>query len=760
MIENETNKQKNEIIDQNAIDVNKLIEEEQEKRKKAEEEEAKRIEELQKKEQENKTTSEVSTKSLASEEKIYRNQEIYKGEDAWTDPLFPPEKKSLCPYNSRGWILPEDVWESDVDGWENIKWCRASEIYDSENFNVFDAGNEKEKISATDIQQGQIGDCYFLSAVGALCNIHTKSGQKLIEDLFLHTSKTKEHVYGVYYFINGVWELILVDDYFPYSGEGFKQFAFASSHSNELWISLMEKAWAKINGCYAKVGCGGQPHEVFDVLTEAYSEQIEISESKADEIWNKMAESQDKGYVMTAGTSGDVSNLDIEEVGLSAGHAYTVLAVYELKGPNGKEKVVRLRNPWGNGEWNGDWSDSSSKWTPENKSLMALNAKDDGIFCMGFNDFIRYYVTMGIAKIHPDYETSVLKIKKENAVECQLIKVTVPKQTHAYLSLYQKNPRIITKQGYYQKTVLSFMMLCDKDFNYINSMASTDTHLCVEETLRQGEYYIFCDVNYRFVGNNHGYNITSYAECELSLENITKTGTININESLEKGLISYVKTKGIQPNKDSRGIETYSQNYGRDLPFMMLVFNNTSSENYHINAEIKPKGAKTFCFYCDDDANKDDIKVVKDLPPNTARVVKVLKFTNSSLFSISYSVSKGPGVSKKAQTKTTSSTSGNSGGDVSNDPVFKENGEAIDEAGNIIQYHLQDRRGFNIGLENKGNNVERFKLILEGLDFTDSVNQGKDVSAPFDLNPKERKKWFVSYRPNFAGDVSFQFDYA
>lgn len=27
------------------------------------------------------------------------------------------------------------------------------------------------------------------------------------------------------------------------------------------------------------------------------------------------------------------------------------------------EKLVKLRNPWGKGEWKGDWSDESYKWT-------------------------------------------------------------------------------------------------------------------------------------------------------------------------------------------------------------------------------------------------------------------------------------------------------------------------------------------------------------------------------------------------------------
>ena len=28
------------------------------------------------------------------------------------------------------------------------------------------------------------------------------------------------------------------------------------------------------------------------------------------------------------------------------------------------ERLVKLRNPWGKGEWKGDWGDDSWLWTP------------------------------------------------------------------------------------------------------------------------------------------------------------------------------------------------------------------------------------------------------------------------------------------------------------------------------------------------------------------------------------------------------------
>ncbi len=177
-----------------------------------------------------------------------------------------------------------------------------------------------------------------------------------------------------------------------------------------------------------------------------------------DELWQKMKDSEKNNFVMTAGTTGDVSNSDIEEVGLVRGDVYTVLKGCELNG----ERVVRVRNPWGSGEYNGDWSDKSRKWTTALKKQEGLNQKDDGDFYMSFNDFCQYYVTMGFAKVHPTYETTVCRVPKEKMTGCRFIKAKVTvNNTHCYFQSYQKNPRIILENGTYQHTVLTYLMLVD-----------------------------------------------------------------------------------------------------------------------------------------------------------------------------------------------------------------------------------------------------------------------------------------------------------
>ena len=766
LIENETKKAQEALINQ--LNYEKYLKEEEERRKKQKEEDERNIEIAMNQEKEKEKTAVISIENVPDPKKIYKNQELYKGSSAWTDPMFKPEKKNLCPYDSKGeWVLPEDVIDSDVDGWEKFKWARAEEIMDSKNYKIFEEGS-----SADDIIQGSIGDCYFLSAIGSLCRF-----PKLIDRLFHYKSKTEQHVYGVYIFINGLWELVLIDDYFPYAGSYFKQFAFGSSRGNELWVSILEKAWAKINGCYAKIGCGGTPNEVFDVLTEAYSEYYTVNKNNKDELWKKMVDSKQKGYVMTAGTSGDVYNLPIEEMGLSPGHAYTVLDLHEING----EKVMRLRNPWGNGEYSGDWSDSSKKWTEELKKKYGLVKKNDGDFYMSYNDYLKYYVVMGFGKLHQDYVTRVLRVEKTEAVKCQVIKVDVPQNnTHAYLQLYQKNPRIILNDGTYQHTVLCFLILVDSNYNYIDSMSTNNMHICVEQTLKKGTYFLLCDVNYRYCnenGKNHGYNVTAYAPVAITLSNITSQ--VNVNGIMHKAMVDFCK-KELTPTKKSNGLNIYTyKNYTKQLPFMVTGYENTSSNYFKTTTEVTGKGDKSFCIYCDDYATEDETTVIKPLPPKSMTCVIVLKYSNSTIFSCSSAIagssaneasSLEASAKNKAKTKTNTNTNTNNNANkgttnvvpsnsVDNNPVFLEEGEEIDEDGYLLQYLLAgSNNSYVIGLENTSNYRIKLSLILEGLDILDSAYKGQ-AKPIFTINAKEKKVFNVKVKSNYYGNVSFQFEY-
>ena len=736
LIENETKAAQEEIKEENKIDTEKIIKEEEEKRKKAEEEENKKIEENAKKliNESKKQIQTVSISDKPSPNKIFRNQPLYKGNTPFTDTYFPPEKKSLCEYDSNGdWILPPDGIPDDVDGWENIKFCRAQEIFDTENYQVFFNG-----IDADDILQGSIGDCYFLSAIASLSRF-----PNLIEKLFYIKEKSKENCYGVYLFINGVWKLVLIDDYVPYTGKYFKQLVFSSSNGNELWVVLLEKAWAKVNGSYARIGCGGMPHEVFDVITESYSQVISVTENNSEMIWEQLIKGYDRGYIMTAGTSGDTTNLDIEEVGLCPGHAYTILKVLELESKGKKIRLVHLRNPWGNGEYSGDWSDGDSKWTPSLKKKYGLKVeeKDDGQFYMSFDDFIYYYVSIGIAKLHPDFCTTLCKTNNSGGGKPFVMKLTVPEDSvHAYINLYQKNPRIMLKEGGYQDLVLAYMVLMDENHKYIISTCNSDMHLCLNIGLNKGTYYVISDINYRWVneGNKiHGYNLTCYSAIEIPLENVTNQ--VDVNSLLKDVVIDYCHQKLTPTKKDN--ISTYiSKTYNVDFPFVIYAIENNKSNPINFEMNIKKRGKKAFNFYCDPSANEDDTSLTRLIQPKETGLILIMQHTLSSLFTINYNYSD---VKVENEEK-------------SDDIVFEEEGEPIDEDETLFQYIRENGDGYVIGLENKRKSRLKMKIVLEGLEC--KGHKGKD-EVVFDIEGSSKKIFILNIRKGYYGDVTFQFDF-
>ena len=74
--------------------------------------------------------------------------------------------------------------------------------------------------------------------------------------------------------------------------------------------------------------------------------------------------------------------------GVVSGHAYSLLDILEF-GHNGQDvRLLKMRNPWGKGEWTGDWSDGSDKWTPELRSKYSVVEADDGTFHIPFNAYM------------------------------------------------------------------------------------------------------------------------------------------------------------------------------------------------------------------------------------------------------------------------------------------------------------------------------------------------------------------------------------
>ena len=656
LIEDEASKYKNQLIIENSVDYEKYMKEENEKRNQAKEEENKKIyeAELKKQKEEKEQTKKILKVPFYAQKfitkNIFLNQNLPESLKNWEDDKFTHEKKSLCPYDQKGkWILNKelDERESDVNNWNKIEWCKAEKINDMANYKII-----LNEPLLENIKQGDyLSDCYFISAIGSLCSHKT-----CINKLFHIKGRTKENAYGIYFFINGKWKLVLVDDYFPYMTNDYvKMLCFGFSLSEELWVSLLEKAWAKIHGSYIKIGSGGECSEVFDVLTEAYTEQIYIQKNldyeDIDKIWEKLEDAIKHKYMICIGSK---ENDDLPFVGITEGHEYTLIDIFTEETTLGVERIVKLRNPYGCEEYSERWSDFDDVWTDELKKKHNLNPNEnDGIFHMPYEEMLKYFYVIEIAKIEPNYQTKICKIKKEENIQCQVLKLEIEeKKNNCYINLYQKNSRIINRNGEYpQKPVLAFIILAKvngDNLEYIdsdtsiseNEMYEYKMHFIINKDLDPGTYYIFTDVNYRYIyRKNYGYTITTYSEYPIkTLINVTKK--VNVKELLKKVMNDYCDNYINESEDSTEDIDIYQlDNSDLTFPFCSLCFFNKSDSDIKIEVKIiKEEDDNNCCFYCDEKATEADETVIKNIKPNTFESFITMPFYGFNNYKLEYNI--------------------------------------------------------------------------------------------------------------------------
>lgn len=249
--------------------------------------------------------------------------------------------------------------------------------------------------------------------------------------MFLTDKINDKGVYGVRICKNGEWKEVVVDDYIPCSKEGKP--VFSSAHGNELWVILLEKAWAKLHGSYYRIEAGFAENVMHD-LTGAPTEVID---SQREDLWPILLKADQKGWIMAASAGTTMSQQDSlnKDLGLVGGHSYGLIGVVEVIDRFGDPvQLVKLRNPWGEGEWTGAWSDQSDEWTPETKKIAGFSNNDkDGIFFMTIDDMRKYFTRIQICRIKDGNKYASFKARhKHGAFSLIRFNVVAP-GGHSYL---------------------------------------------------------------------------------------------------------------------------------------------------------------------------------------------------------------------------------------------------------------------------------------------------------------------------------------
>uniref|UniRef100_A0A5S6QYS9 Calpain catalytic domain-containing protein n=1 Tax=Trichuris muris TaxID=70415 RepID=A0A5S6QYS9_TRIMR len=333
-------------------------------------------------------------------------------ENKWfTDLEFPPTNASLYFDPKRN---------------EGLEWKRPGDIVDNPHLFV-------EGISVDDVLQGVLGNCWFVAACSALTR-HKRLWTKVIPDVDEQewSDKDAQKYCGIFHFCFwrfGHWVDVVVDDLLP-TRNGRLIYAHSKT-KNEFWCALLEKAFAKLNGCYESLS-GGTLAEALVAITGGVPFTIKLdndvyadSPTARMELFNQLKKAFNEKALMAVSIKANTLE-EVEEpleCGLLKGHSYAITEVKRLSLDsrfqslfsslfNTPEKVmmVRLQNPWGEKEWNGAWSDGAAEWNQISKDQqreLGLKIEENGEFWMSWEDLCAYFTTIDVCY---QYETSLFSL--------------------------------------------------------------------------------------------------------------------------------------------------------------------------------------------------------------------------------------------------------------------------------------------------------------------------------------------------------------
>eukprot|EP00980_Cylindrotheca_fusiformis_P029856 scaffold23961_cov230-Cylindrotheca_fusiformis.AAC.1 len=194
--------------------------------------------------------------------------------------------------------------------------------------------------------------------------------------------------------------------------------AYSKARGNQLWVPVLEKAYAKSHGCYHAIS-GGHIAEAFLDLTGAPTLSYVFDEKDFDprSFWCNLMNYRRQQLPMGCSTS----NTGVGIIGM---HAYSILDIQEVANIepsffqetgvahgnvsgftsfDGKLRLLRIRNPHGKGEWQGDFSDKSAVWEKllryqqqGDESFLYRTMTNDGSFWIDYDNFLMAFHSVDV----------------------------------------------------------------------------------------------------------------------------------------------------------------------------------------------------------------------------------------------------------------------------------------------------------------------------------------------------------------------------
>lgn len=564
------------------------------------------------------TTAQPTPDELARMHWDYIVRDCTLKKQIYVDETFPPAPCSL-------YYFPQDATDIKVK-WRRLRDTAVNNCDKNLPWTVF------KNPLPSDIFQGILKNCWLLSALAVLVE-----RKELIRTVLLTHQLCSQGVYQVRLCKDGRWTTVLIDDFVPCDEWG--QLLYSEASRKQLWIPLIEKAVAKIHGCFEALERGSTT-EGLATLTGAPCESIPLQccedERDTDLIWAKLLSSRQAMFLMGASCGGENMKVDEDEYkrrGLHPNHAYSLLDVRNAGG----HRLLQFRNPWGYYVWTGDWSEDSDKWTAELRHELIPDFSSDAKFWISFTDVLRYFDTVDVCKVRNGWneirlEGTLPPLASQQHLTC--IRLSVLEPTEVDITLFQDTQRKL------KRSLRSLLDLCVVLFEARNG--STKIGALVGHSKRQIRGFVGCNkmlepAEYIIIplAFNHWHTHdadATYPRCVLAIHSSKKLLANQVSPSsyiLADAIISLTLARG-QRDDVQKGVTVYYLTK-QWVGLVVMVENRHKSKWVHVKCD------------CEESHNvvstRGNLKTADSVPPLHREVIIVLtKLKNTEALSIVHHV--------------------------------------------------------------------------------------------------------------------------
>jgi calpain, invertebrate len=260
--------------------------------------------------------------------KPFKDQDYYQLKSEFSqynlfeDPEFPATNLSLFHHQS-------------VPG--GIRWKRPHEVCDNPQF-------EYDTFDRRDLDQGYLGNCWFIAGcVGIMQNA------KLFAEVVPPNQNFDSDYNGLFHFRfwhQGEWVDVCVDDRLPFWSDNRLVFCSNKQQPNEFWSALLEKAYAKLYGCYENLDGGFTTDALIDMsggIAEIQSLKG-LGVRQKDELWKVVKQAYEKGSIIGCSLDSDSRVREARlSNGLVKGHAYTITRLASVLFNGRNVDLLRIR---------------------------------------------------------------------------------------------------------------------------------------------------------------------------------------------------------------------------------------------------------------------------------------------------------------------------------------------------------------------------------------------------------------------------------